>query len=89
MQMIYLLEYFIFGFFACFAVLQIALSGRGSNRNIAGWLILVISYVWFFFSRDRNVPTIVEGTQLFLVFSISAILAIATARILVFLEKRK
>lgn len=77
----YLLDYFLFTFFASFGVLQIALSKKTSTRHAVGTLIVILSYLWFFGSKDRSVPTIVEGVQLLVVFAVSALLAIVVAKI--------
>ena len=78
----YLLDYFIFTFFACFSVIQISLSKRFSPRFVLGVTILLLSYVWFFSSKDRNVPTVVEGVQLFIIFGFSVVSSLASTKIL-------
>ena len=89
MDIYYLLDYFLFALFASFAVLQTALSKKASKRFYVGIIVLLLSYVWFFTSKDRNVPTIVEGAQLFLVFAVSAIFATASTKILVRINKKR
>jgi hypothetical protein len=78
----YLSDYFLFTFFACFGVIQISLSKRFSPRFVLGVTILLLSYVWFFSSKDRNVPTVVEGVQLFIIFGFSAVSSLASTKIL-------
>lgn len=85
----YLLDYFLFAFFASFGVLQIALSKKSSTRFAVGTLIVFLSYLWFFGSKDRNIPTIVEGAQLLIIFAASTLLAIAAAKIFILSLRKK
>lgn len=89
MGLVYLFEYFLFTFFASFGTIQIALAGKYSFRLITGITILIASYVWFFASRGRNVPTVVEGVQLLVIFAFATFLAIIATKILTVLVKEK
>ncbi len=89
MDSVYLLDYFLFTFFASFGVLQIALSKKSSTRYAVGTLIVLLAYLWFFSSKDRSVPTIVEGTQLLIVFGVSTLLAIIVVKIFTLSFRKK
>jgi hypothetical protein len=84
----YLIDYFIFTFFAAFGVLQIALSKKLSGRFNFGVLVLAVSYTWFFGSKDRNVASMVEGVQLFLIFGMAALLATFATKVLFNIKKK-
>lgn len=84
----YLLDYFLFTFFASFGVIQIALSKKISTQAVLGIMVLLSAYLWFFSSRDRGIPTIVEGSQLFIMFGTSAVLALAVTKLLIFLKTK-
>ncbi len=88
MDAVYLVDYFLFTFFASFAVIQIARAKKISARLILGTAILLLSYFWFFGSKDRSVPTIVEGVQLFVAFGVAAACALAAAKLLIFLKTK-
>jgi hypothetical protein len=85
----YILEYFLFTFLASFGVLQIALAKKSIVRVNFGAVVLIGSYFWFFTSRDRNVHTVVEGSQLFLIFALGAVSAVIITRIFNLLVKKK
>jgi len=85
----YILEYFLFTFFGSFGVLQIALAKNSKAKVFFGAVVLIVSYYWFFTSRDRNVHSVVEGSQLFLIFAIEAVSAVIITRIFNLLAKRK
>jgi hypothetical protein len=85
----YILEYFLFTFLASFGVLQIAMAKNSKPKVFFGAAVLIVSYFWFFTSRDRNVHSVIEGSQLFLIFALGAIVAIAVTRILNFLARKK
>ncbi|MEX0621898.1 MAG: hypothetical protein WD187_02810 [Candidatus Woykebacteria bacterium] len=85
----YLLDYFLFTFFASFGVLHIALAKKFSARYNFGVVILVLSYIWFFGSKNRDIPTMVEGAQLFLVFSVSVLLSLLSTKVFFSLKKEK
>jgi hypothetical protein len=89
MEIYYLVDYFLFTFFASLGVIQLALSKKYSTRFNLGVVIMAISYLWFFTVKDRNVPTIVEGVQLFVVFGIAVILAIISTRIFAVSTKKR
>jgi hypothetical protein len=78
----YIADYFLFVFFASFGVLQIALSKKLSGRTLFGALLVVLSYLWFFTARNRNVHTVLEGSQLSFIFILSAALAVIVTRFL-------
>lgn len=89
MEIYYVIDYFLFTFFASFGVLQIALNNRSSKRFNLGIVIVIISYFWFFSVADRNIPTVVEGSQLFATFVLAALLAIfVTKNFLILIKKR-
>jgi len=88
MNAVYLVDYFLFVFFASFAVIQISLTKRVSARLILGTSILLLAYLWFFGSKDRSIPTIVEGVQLFVVFGLATALALAATKLLIFLKTK-
>lgn len=89
MEIYYIIDYFLFTFFSSFGVLQVALSKRTSKRFKLGIVIVIISYFWFFSIADRDIPTIVEGVQLFVIFALSALTAIfITKNFLVLIKKR-
>jgi len=88
MDLIYLQDYLLFTFFASFGVLQIALSKKASALQSLGILIVFLSYLWFFGSKNRNAPTFVEGTQLLIVFSVSTLLAIAVTKIFILTTRK-
>ncbi|OGY28424.1 MAG: hypothetical protein A2Z42_00555 [Candidatus Woykebacteria bacterium RBG_19FT_COMBO_43_10] len=89
MDYIYLLDYLLFTFFASFGVIQIASAKKYSGKTIFGVVLLIASYVWFFASRDRNVPTIVEGAQLFFVFSASSVMSLILTKIILLASRNK
>ena len=89
MEFNYLLDYFLFTFVASLGAIQIALSKKYSTRTLFGAFLVISAYWWFFSSRNRNVHTIVEGAQLFLVFSLSAVLAIVATKIFTSAGERK
>ena len=89
MDYIYLLDYLLFTFFASFGVIQIASAKKHSGKTILGAVLLVASYGWFFASRDRNVPTIVEGAQLFFVFAASSAMSLILTKILLLASRNK
>jgi len=86
---VYLSDYFLFTFFASFGVLQIALAKNSKAKVFFGAVVLIVSYFWFFTSRDRNVHTVVEGSQLFLIFALGTVSAAIVTRILNFLARKK
>ena len=85
----YLLDYFLFTFIASVGTIQIALSKKYSARTLLGAFLVTSAYWWFFASRNRDVHTIVEGAQLFVGFSFSAILAIVVTKIFTSAGERK
>ncbi len=88
MSAVYLVDYFLFVFFASFAVIQISLTKKISARLILGISILLLAYLWFFGSKDRSTQTIVEGVQLFVVFGLAAALALVATKLLTFLKTK-
>jgi len=89
MEIYYITDYFLFTFFASFGVLQIALGNKNSKRFIIGIVLVIFSYFWFFSVTDRDVPTIVEGAQLFVVFAIGAMVAIFITKNFFILTKKR
>ncbi|HEX7456104.1 MAG TPA: hypothetical protein VF303_01385 [Candidatus Nanoarchaeia archaeon] len=89
MGTVYLFDYFLFTFFASFGIIQIALSKKFSVRWFFGTVLVLLAYGWFFCSKDRSVPTIVEGSQLFIIFGLSAVFAAAATRVLILLNRKK
>jgi len=89
MEIYYISDYFLFTFFASLGVLQISLSRRSSTRFNVGIVVIIISYFVFFSVADRNIPTVVEGLQLFAIFALATILAIFITKNLVVLIKKK
>ncbi|OGY25114.1 MAG: hypothetical protein A2Z11_01275 [Candidatus Woykebacteria bacterium RBG_16_43_9] len=89
MEIYYLVDYFLFTFFANLGVIQMSIAKNSSLRFNLGLIIIVLSYFWFFSSKDRNIPTIVEGAQLFVVFGGAAFFAILAAKIFAFSIKKK
>lgn len=87
MEIYYLLDYFLFTFFASFGVIQLALAKKNKAKIYVGLLIILLTYLWFFGSRDRDIPTMVEGAQLFLIFGVGVVCAIITTKIFVFLNR--
>lgn len=89
MEIYYVIDYFLFTFFASFGTLQVALSVRSSKRFNLGIIIVIISYFWFFSIADRNISTVVEGLQLFVIFAVAVLTAIfVTKNFLVLIKKR-
>ncbi len=89
MEIYYLIDYFLFTLFASLGVLQIAISKNTSNRFNIGVVVIIIAYFWFFSVSDRNIPTIIEGVQLFVVFSLGASLAVfITKNLLIMINKK-
>lgn len=89
MEIYYVIDYFLFTFFASFGALQVALSVRSSKRFNLGIIIVIISYFWFFSIADRNISTVVEGLQLFVIFAVAVLTAIfVTKNFLVLIKKR-
>lgn len=89
MEIYYVIDYFLFTFFASFGVLQIALSTGSSKRINFGIVVIIVSYFWFFSSSDRNIPTFLEGVQLFVIFGLAAGLAVFITKNLYLLIKNK
>ena len=81
MEIYYLLDYFLLTFFASLGVIQIALGKKNRTKIYAGLLITLLPYLWFFGSKDRNIPTMVEVAQLFFIFGIALVLAIITTKL--------
>ena len=89
MEIYYVIDYFLFTLFASFGVLQIALSNKSSKRFKLGIVIVIISYFWFFSIANRDIPTVVEGVQLFVIFALAALAAIfVTKNFMVLIKKR-
>lgn len=85
----YVIEYFIFVLLATFGTLQLALSRKNSIRFFVGAVFIVISYIWFFTVRNRNVHSVVEGTQLFLIFAFASLVSILLTKYLKYFHKRR
>ncbi|OGY21834.1 MAG: hypothetical protein A2113_00705 [Candidatus Woykebacteria bacterium GWA1_44_8] len=85
----YILDYFLFTFFASVGVLQVALAQGSRAKATVGTVVLTASYLWFFMSRDRNVHSSVEGVQLVLIFIVGAGLAVVATKILNILTRKK
>lgn len=86
------MEYLIFSLVGCFSALQItsALSSRGEIQIfentrltiILSLFLLILSFIWFFSIRDRNVQTFLEGGQISIIFGIGAILSLIVTKII-------
>lgn len=89
MEIYYIVDYLLLTFFASFGVLQIALSNKTSKRFNLGIVVVIVSYFWFFSIADRDIATVVEGVQLFVIFAIGALAAIfVTKNFLTLIKKR-
>ena|SRR3990172_2666336 len=92
MEFTLLIEYLIFAFLNSFAVLQIVATKKNKERIrlfrsrgltiSAALLLMVISFIWFFTVRDRNVQTYMEGAQISMEFGLGAFLSIVVTKIL-------
>ncbi len=92
MESTLLLEYLIFAFLNSFAVLQIVAAEKnkeklrlfGSHSFTVGvsLAVILVSFIWFFTQRDRNVQTYMEGVQISATFGLSAFLSIIATKIL-------
>lgn len=89
MEIYYIVDYLLFTFFSSLGVLQIALSKGASKSFNLGIVVVIGSYLWFFSVADRNIPTVLEGVQLFVVFGLGASLAIFITKNLPILIKNK
>lgn len=93
----FILDFLIFSFVASLGVLQI-FAIRGDRRysffrqkvssTIFGSLLLIISYLWFFNSGQRNVRNL-EGAELFIIFGLGAMLSVLVARVIHNMRKAK
>ena len=85
-------EYFIFVLISSFFTIQIASSVKDGknlrilqNRNLSIMLslaVITVSFLWFFTTRDRSVPTYMEGAQISGVFVVGAFFSIILTKIL-------
>ncbi|OGY22936.1 MAG: hypothetical protein A2172_03310 [Candidatus Woykebacteria bacterium RBG_13_40_15] len=85
----YVVEYFIFVLLATFGTLQLAFSNKKSIRFFIGAVLIFISYVWFFTVRNRNVHSVVEGTQLFLIFAFASLVSILLTKYLKYFYNKR
>jgi hypothetical protein len=85
----YVVEYFIFVLLATFGTLQVVLSRKITPRFLGGAVLIVSSYFWFFNSRNRNVHSVVEGAQLFLIFAFASLVSILLTKSFRYLYKTK
>ena len=89
MLSVYVIDYFLFTFLASFGTLQLALA-KGSRARVSfGLAILILAYLWFFTSRDRNVRSMVEGIQLLSIFVIGTVIAMVVTKFLNSLTSKK
>ncbi len=91
----FVIEYLIFSLLCNFGVIVISIAKNKKSRlnflrrtklnPFWGYLLIGISYVWFFSSENRSVQTSVEGAQLFFIFGFSTVVSLYGA---LFLAKR-
>lgn len=97
MGSVFVLEYFLFTFFASLGTIILAFGFfpelklkffTGSKKaKILGAVLVLGAYFWFFSSRNRNVHTVVEGAQLFFIFGLAAVLALLLTKFLARVRK--
>ena len=85
-------EYLIFTTVSTFSALQIVSSVKDKpvwrtleSKKITiliSIILIIISFVWFFSLRDRNIQTNIEGVELFFIFGIGSILTLIITKIL-------
>ncbi|MDP2671718.1 MAG: hypothetical protein Q8P13_04665 [bacterium] len=97
MDQIFVIDYFLFSFFSGLGVILLAAACLPKARfsflseGLAlklGTILLAATYFWFFFSKDRNVHTVVEGAQLFFIFGLGALTSLFTSLILGRLKRK-
>lgn len=86
------IEYFTFVFIASFATIQIVSSVKDKTfirilRNqkltiVLSLTLILLSFVWFFSSGDRNVQTYMEGGQISFVFGLGSFTSVIITKIL-------
>ena len=77
----FLVEYFLFTFVANLAVINIAINTKDLKKVQVWSFVLILSYIWFFTSRNRSVPTVVEGSQLSFIFGVGLVAALVVANL--------
>lgn len=85
-------EYFLFTSLTSFATLQMVASIKNKEnlrilkgRNftiIISLILIVLSFFWFFWVRDRDVQSYMEGAQLSTVFGLGAFSSLVGTKIL-------
>jgi len=86
---VYTIDYFLFTFLTSFGTLQLALAKGSRARVSLGLAVLILAYLWFFASRNRNVHSVIEGVQLLSILIIGAVLAVVATKFLSLLSRKK
>ena len=86
------IEYFTFIFITSFVTIQIVSSAKDKTyvrilRNqkltiVLSLTLIILSFIWFFSSGDRNAQTYMEGGQISIVFGLGSFTAVVITKML-------